>query len=771
MLVPLAAVAASPLEGLARYAVLGAAGLAVLVLSFLAVRQVVVAPVETVSTIVEGFRAHSGPLPKELPIHRTDEIGRLAREVALLAGERNACELRREESESRVAALTDAISDAIFRMDRDGTILEHEGPKDVPSFVESEAPVGRKLDEVFPASVAGRAVEALASVFVTDSPQQFDFQIEREGDSRSYQARFARASQNEVLAIVRDMTRIKKSTSSRQRLHTILDATLDPVVTVTPEGEIRYINPAGRELLGIKEPRRFGLGLSDFLPEWAQQQIFQTAIPTAVEEGSWQGESAMLTANEVEIPITVTAVPHPRDDGEIELISFIARDQSERKRFDDHLSFLADHDPLTSLYTRKRFVDELGREIARSQRSGAGGAVVLIDLDDFKYVNDTQGHRNGDRLLTSLSHLLRQTVRAADLLARLDGDEFAVLVTETQPSRVDFVVERLLKAVRNHFVHVGEQPIGVTASAGISFFPEQGASAEEILARADQALDRAKRQGRDQFVIFKPDGDWQARVDSRLSGEKLIREALARGRFVLHAQPILDLKTNEIVQYELLIRMLDDHNQLLPPASFLYTAERFGLVRSIDRWVVRQAIRLIAQQRAIGNYVRLSVNLSGKSLGDLELTALIEKELAESGVDPGQLTLEITETTLMSDAERSKIFAIALKQIGCRLALDDFGVGFNGMNQLKHLPVDYLKIDGSFIRELPTNKVDQHLVRAMVEVARALRKRTVAEFVSSPEILKVVRDSGVDFAQGFFIGKPDAIENVLPGAAAEHTTT
>jgi EAL domain-containing protein (putative c-di-GMP-specific phosphodiesterase class I) len=163
--------------------------------------------------------------------------------------------------------------------------------------------------------------------------------------------------------------------------------------------------------------------------------------------------------------------------------------------------------------------------------------------------------------------------------------------------------------------------------------------------------------------------------------------------------------------------------------------------------------------------VRLSVNLSGKSVGDLELTTIIEKELAEGGVDPGQLTFEITETTAITDAERSKIFAIALKQIGCRLALDDFGVGSNSMNQLKHLPVDYLKIDGSFIRDLPSNKVDQHLVRAMVEVARALKKRTVAEFVASAEILKLVRDSGVDFAQGFFVGKPDAVEKLLPGAA------
>ena len=756
-----------PLGGTIATAIAGALGS--LALSALALRRHVLTPLSTMVAVIAELRGRIGPLPSELPIHRSDEVGALAREVALLAGERNASELLRLENDSRIAALNDAISDAIFRIDRDGVILSFQPPRDAPFFLNAEPAVGRKLGEIFPESVTDRSIDALASVFVSDAPQQFDFQLELQEETRSYQARFARASQNEVLAIVRDMTRVRKTASTRARLNTILDATLDPVVTVTADGEIRYINPAGRVLLGIQEPRRFGLRLTDFLPEWAQQQIFKTAIPTAIEEGEWHGESALLTNEEVEIPIAVTAVPHKTEEGEVDLLSFIARDQSERKRFDDHLSFLADHDPLTSLYTRKRFVEELGREIARSHRSGAAGAVVLIDLDDFKYVNDSQGHRNGDRLLTSLAHVLRQTVRANDLLARLDGDEFAVLVTETQPSRVDFVVERLLKAVRNHFVHVGEQPIGVTASAGIAFFPEQGASAEEVLSRADQALDRAKRQGRDQFAMFKQDDKWQAQVDSRLSGEKLIREALARGRFVLHAQPILDLRSNEVVQYELLIRMLDEQNQLVPPASFLYTAERFGLIRSIDRWVVRQAIRLISEQRALGNYVRLSVNLSAKSVGDLELTTHIEKELAEGGVEPGQLTIEITETTTVNDAERSKIFAIAMKQIGCRLALDDFGVGFNTMQTLKHLPVDYLKIDGSFIRDLPSNKVDQHLVRAMVEVARALKKRTVAEFVSSAEILKVVRDSGVDFAQGFFIGKPDAVEKLLPGSPQRAT--
>jgi diguanylate cyclase (GGDEF)-like protein len=395
--------------------------------------------------------------------------------------------------------------------------------------------------------------------------------------------------------------------------------------------------------------------------------------------------------------------------------------------------------------------------------------VLLLDLDDLKYVNDSLGHSTGDKLLAELSQLLRKHVRANDMLARLDGDEFAVLITETRPSRVEFVAERLLKAIRNHSVDAGEQPVGVTGSAGIAFYPEQGASAEELLSRADQALARAKQRGRDQFVVFKPDEKWQAQVDSRLSGEKLIREALARGRFILHAQPILDLKTDEIVQFEILLRMLGPNNELMPPASFLATAERFGLIRSIDRWVVRQSIKLMGRQQKIGNSIRLSVNLSGKSLGDFELTTLIEKELEENEVDPKRLTFEITETTAISDTERAKIFAIALKQIGCRLALDDFGVGFSSFHKLKTLPVDYLKIDGSFIRDLPKNKVDQHLVRAMVEVARALRKRTVAEFVGSEETLELVKQAGVDFGQGFHIGKPDAVETFLPQMPAAET--
>ena len=724
--------------------------------------RIVLTPIDKLRKSLTIVRENAGPRPAELPIHRADEFGELAREIALLAGERNVAELRREESETKIAALTDAIADTILRIDQDGLILGHQAPKHGPSWITATPALGQKLEAVLPESVAEPCIDALARVFVEDEPQQFEFQLEVSGENHSFEARFARAAENEVLAIIRDNTRVKETASSRARLNKILDATHDPVLTITKEGEIRYFNPAARALFGITEPDKYGLKLEDFLPDWAREQVFGTAIPNVIDEGEWSGDSALLGADQSEVPISLTGVAHYTESGELDVISFIARDQSERKRFDDHLTFLADHDPLTSLYTRRRFAEELGREIARAQRSGAGGAVLLMDLDDLKYVNDSLGHTTGDKLLIELARVFQKHVRANDMLARLDGDEFAFLITETRPSRVEFVVERLLKSVRNHSIDAGNQPIGVTASAGVVFFPEHGAGAEELLSRAGQALERAKHQGRDQFAVFKPDDDRQAEVETRLSGEKLIREALARGRFVLFAQPILDLKSNSVVQYEILLRMLNENDELVPPASFLHTAERFGLIRSIDRWVVRHAIQLMGRQKKAGNQVRLSVNLSGKSLGDFELTTLIEKELDDNNVDPSYLTFEITETTAISDTERSKLFAIALKQLGCRLALDDFGVGFSSFHKLKHLPVDYLKIDGSFIRDLEKNKVDQHLVRAMVEVARALRKRTVAEFVGSEETLKLVRNAGVDFGQGFHIGKPDAVENFLP---------
>ena len=532
-------------------------------------------------------------------------------------------------------------------------------------------------------------------------------------------------------------------------------------MTTDLEGTVHFVNPAGKRLLRIQDDRGFNLQKGDFLPSWARDQVFGTAVPAALKDGLWEGESALVSTDEIEIPVSLMVLAHRTVHGNVDYLSFVARDLSERKRLDDDLRYLKDYDPLTSLYSRQRFTEELGRELSKATHLGSRGAVLLIDLDDFKIINDSLGHGAGDQLLTGTAAVIRNTIRASDMMSRLGGDEFAILFREAEEERLRQVSERLLNAIREHSISIGDRQVGVTASAGIAVFPDNGSTAEEIRARADQAMYRAKEKGRDGYVFYEPDEGWEADVQSRLSGEKRIRQALAEDRFLLYAQPILDSKTNQISQFEILLRMTDEENRILPPAAFLSTAERFGLIQSVDRWVVRHAILLMAEQHRAGNPVHLSVNLSGKSLADTELLSIIESELEANEVPPSTLTLEITETSAISDTNRAQAFANGLKRIGCRLALDDFGVGFSSLYHLKHLPVDFLKIDGSFIRELPDSTVDQHLVRAMVEVARALGKRTVAEFVGNEETVRLLQEFGVDFLQGYHIGKPMAVEETI----------
>jgi EAL domain-containing protein (putative c-di-GMP-specific phosphodiesterase class I) len=240
-----------------------------------------------------------------------------------------------------------------------------------------------------------------------------------------------------------------------------------------------------------------------------------------------------------------------------------------------------------------------------------------------------------------------------------------------------------------------------------------------------------------------------------------IVDALERDRFVLYAQPIVSVRTRGVHEYELLLRMLDDDGRALLPVEFIGVAERFGLITEIDRWVVRQAVRLLGDQGRLGAQTRLAVNLSGHAFEDAELLPLIRRELAVRNVRPDFLTLEVTETAAIADMDRAEMFIGSLKKLGCRFALDDFGVGFSSFSHLKQLPVDYLKIDGSFIRELPSDEADQHLVRAMVDVARGLGKETIAEFVQDEATMKLLQELGVDYGQGFYLGRPSPAVETL----------
>ena len=435
------------------------------------------------------------------------------------------------------------------------------------------------------------------------------------------------------------------------------------------------------------------------------------------------------------------------------------QDITERKERSQQLEYLADHDFLTGLYNRRWFERELAREVERAGRYGTPGAVLIIDLDHFKDVNDALGHKTGDDLLKGVAGLLKHRARRADVLARLGGDEFALLLPQTTAEHAEIVADEIVKTLSRRMALTAGQSVVVTASVGVAI--SDGLTDTELLAFADLAMYEAKQAGRNRYAIYRPSTGGRERASSRLIEAERIRKALEDNRLLLYAQPIVDLKTREIHNYELLVRLPGNDGKPILPGAFLYVAERFGLIQSLDAWVACNAIRLIAQHSRIGYPLALSVNLSGKSVGDPKLASLVEAALDKSGIDPACLIFELTETAAIGSFEQAMIFAARFRERGCRFALDDFGSGFGSFYYLKNFPFDFIKIDGGFIRGLVSSSMDQLVVRAIVTIAQGLGKKTVAEFVGEEDIATLLSEIGVDYVQGYHVGAPQPVAEAL----------
>ncbi len=441
------------------------------------------------------------------------------------------------------------------------------------------------------------------------------------------------------------------------------------------------------------------------------------------------------------------------------------QDIEERKRFEGQLEYLADHDALTGLVNRPRFAREVAHQIAYVRRYGGGGAVLMIDLDDFKYVNDTLGHNVGDEVITAVARILQDRLRETDLLARLGGDEFAVLVPRATEAEARVVASGLLEAVRESQVLVGvEGRPQVTVSVGLApFDAEREVTADDLLIDADVAMYEAKNEGRDRLALAT--SEQQVRMEARLSGAERIRRSLDEDDFVLYCQPVVDLGTDTVAQYELLLRMVGDDGELILPATFLYTAERFDLIGAIDRWVIARGIETIAEEGKAGRNLRLEINISGRSVTDPELPGFIERELSSTSIDPASLIFEVTETAAIAHMDRARKFVAGLTDLGCAFALDDFGAGFGSFYYLKYLPLDYLKIDGEFVRNLPASKTDQLILGSIVDMSKGLGKTTIAEFVGDDQTVGLLREQGVDYGQGYHLGRPRPLSEITAAAA------
>ncbi len=427
------------------------------------------------------------------------------------------------------------------------------------------------------------------------------------------------------------------------------------------------------------------------------------------------------------------------------------------------LRFLADHDSLTGLVNRRRFRAELDQYVSFAARYGGRGAVMVIDIDGLKGVNDSLGHQAGDTLIRRVSEILRERVRATDIVARLSGDEFAVLMPQTDTAGALQLGEDLRAQVAEG-MPLNSEIDGATISVGIAMFGGQGeVGAESVLVAADQAMYEAKGEGRNRITLFHAAGEDGAAQPRPQTTSARIRDALTQNRLRLATQPIRDLASGGIERYELLLRMTGESGELLPAADFIDVAERSGMVQELDRWVVTQALELIGEREKAGAPVSLHMNISGASVTDLSVLEFIERRLDEGEADPARCTFEITQTAQVEDYETAAGFADRLTEFGCEVAIDDYGAGFGPFAYLQKVPFDVIKIDGAFIRDLPRNDADQLTVKAIVEIARGLGKQTIAEFVEDEDTRTLLQEYGVDMAQGYHLGRPtDVAEGLAP---------
>jgi diguanylate cyclase (GGDEF)-like protein/PAS domain S-box-containing protein len=533
----------------------------------------------------------------------------------------------------------------------------------------------------------------------------------------------------------------------------IISAAGEGIFRTDPNGLLTYANPAALEMLGYSAEEMVGHRSHELFhhtrANGAAYPVSECAAGKSFTEGAtrritdelfWRKDGSSLAVDYTSTPI--------RQGGRIVGVVTVFDDVTHQRQMKEQLRHQADHDSLTGLFNRRRFEQEVSSQLEYAQRYSRPGALLLMDLDTFKFVNDSYGHPIGDKVLSDVGASLSTTVRRTDVVARIGGDEFAVLLREAEEAEATAVAKKLIAAIRAR----SKPTIG--ASVGIAPFDGDGEKTpDELLVAADIALYEAKEMGGGTTVLYT------GQSSQALTWVERIRGALDEDRLVVYSQPIIDLETGDVAREELLVRMVDPHGDKIPPASFLPAAERFGLIHEIDLMVLTKAIELAEGGTSV------AVNVSVRTLTDPRYLIALEETIA-AGSDPGRFNFEITETAAVANMSDAQEFARRIRELGCSLSLDDFGTGFSSFTYLKHIPAQYLKIDIEFIRELEKNPADQQLVQAIVSIARGLGQKTVAEGVEDEETLATVRKLGVDYAQGFHLGRPEPTERERPAKAA-----
>jgi diguanylate cyclase (GGDEF)-like protein/PAS domain S-box-containing protein len=538
----------------------------------------------------------------------------------------------------------------------------------------------------------------------------------------------------------------------------------DGVITTDAKGVIDYLNPVAEALTGWRLEDSQGRAIEEIFRAFHEETCEPLENPLAVairRTRSIKSVRPMLLIRRDgnEIYVESTASPIRDGSGAVSGGVLVFHDVSEARELNRRLSYHASHDVLTGLVNRREFESRMERALKSAKANETSYALCVLDLDQFKIVNDTCGHSAGDALLGQVGALLKSKVRWRDTLARMGGDEFGILLESCSLDEAMRTAEALREAVRNFKFTWEERTFRLGASIGVVPISADNADVASVLSAADSACQAAKEAGRNRVHSFEENDIDLMRRRREMQWAARINNALEEGRFELFRQTIMPLqKTETGAHYELLLRMRDEAGKIVGPDNFMAAAERYGIIPSIDRWVIENAFRwLVSEADEREKLTMCSINLSGQSLGDDKFLPYVIDQFHRSGLDATKICFEITETAAIASFSQANRFIQALKELGCKFALDDFGTGLSSFGYLKHFPVDYLKIDGSFVKEILHDPIDREMVRSINEIGHLTGKQTIAEFAENQEIINMLQSLGVDYAQGYGVSQPQRV--------------
>jgi diguanylate cyclase (GGDEF)-like protein/PAS domain S-box-containing protein len=551
--------------------------------------------------------------------------------------------------------------------------------------------------------------------------------------------------------------------AEKERALVTLASIADGVVTTDTDGWVDYLNPVAEQLTGWTTATARGLPMQAILRmvDETNRKVAPNPIEMVLrEERTIEAASTLLLVRNdgTEVPIMQSAAPIRARSGKISGVVLVLHDVSRERQYVAKLSYQASHDSLTGLINRGEFERRLSLALKSAAQLGRHHAVMYLDLDQFKVVNDTCGHAAGDQLMRQVSAVLQRRLREGDTLARLGGDEFGVLLENCAPDNALRIADGLRQTVMDCHFAWEARSFNIGVSIGLVNVEDGLFTLTDVLSAADSACYMAKENGRNRVQVYHAEDSELSTRQGEMEWIGRLQKALEEDRFVLYAQDIIRMDPSRQPEdhCEILIRMLDEHGELVLPMTFIPAAERYNLMPSIDRWVIRNAFAIIARQQAEknGGLGVFAINLSGASIGDERFLEYVREQFSHFAVTPQSICFEITETAAIAKLDKATHFINQLKSLGCLFSLDDFGAGMSSFAYLKHLPVDFLKIDGGFVKDMADDPIDRAMVEAINSIGHVMGKQTIAEFVDGEHVTRLLREMGVDFAQGYGVAKP-----------------